>query len=40
MSEPNNKLNLSKFIKEGKSEKLSSSRLLLLAWGLGRSVDC
>ena len=31
-----NKTDLSKFIKESKTGKLSSSRLLVLAWGLGQ----
>ena len=29
---------LSKFIQEGKNQKLSSSRLLVLAWGLGTLI--
>ena len=37
MAEPN-KTDLSKFIKESKTGKLSSSRLLVLAWGLGTLV--
>ncbi len=37
MTEPN-KTDLSKFIKESKTGKLSSSRLLVLAWGLGTLI--
>lgn len=33
-----NKPDLSKFIKESKTGKLSSSRLLVLAWGLGTLI--
>ena len=38
MVQPENQTDLSKFIKESKTDKLSSSRLLVLAWGLGTLI--
>ena len=38
MAQPENQTDLSKFIKESNTDKLSSSRLLVLAWGLGTLI--